>query len=180
MTPDQLSRIREEITREGVMICFNGAFVHSIIEELGNALRRYLQAQEEEKKSFALDAFSVYIEQAQNIRNYLARKRFTDAAAASAIIVIARRGDHYVVSSGNVVDGEDRTALAARLEQIRSADAAELRKLFKERLRSGRREPEGGAGIGLIEVARRCTEPLQYAFHPVEGGRSFFCLTAVV
>jgi len=179
MTPDQLSRIREEITREGVMICFNGAFVHSIIEELGKALRRYLQEQEE-KKSSALDVFAVYIEQAQNIRNYLARKRFADAASASAIIVIGRRGDRYVVSSGNVVDGEDTAALAARLEQIRSADAAGLRQLFKERLRSATRQPEGGAGMGLIEVARRCSEPLQYAFHPVDDGRSFFCLTAVV
>lgn len=179
MTPDQLSRIREEITREGVMICFNGTFVHSIIEELGNALRRYLHEQEE-KKSSALDVFSVYIEQAQNIRNYLARKHFADASLASAIIVIARRGDHYVVSSGNVVDGEDQAALAARLEQIRDADADGLRKLFKERLRSGARDPQGGAGLGLIEVARRCAEPLQYAFHPVKDGRSFFCLTAVV
>ncbi|HET6452553.1 MAG TPA: SiaB family protein kinase [Spirochaetia bacterium] len=179
MTPDQLSRIREEITREGVMICFNGTFVHSIIEELGNALRRYLQEQEEQK-SAALDVFSVYIEQAQNIRNYLARKKFTDATSASAIIVIARRGERYVVSSGNVVDGEDQAALTAQLEQVRSADAAELRKLFKEKLRSGTRDPAGGAGMGLIEVARRCAEPLQYAFHPVEGGRSFFCLTAVI
>ncbi len=179
MTPDELSRIREDFTREGVMICFNGAFAHSIIEEIGNALRRYLQEQEE-KKSSALDVFAVYIEQAQNIRNYLARKRFADAASSSAIIVIARRGERYVVSSGNVVDGDDRAALTARLEQVRAADAAELRKLFKERLRSGTRDPEGGAGMGLIEVARRCTEPLQFAFHPVEGGRSFFCLTAVI
>lgn len=179
MTPETLSRIREEITREGVMICFNGAFAHSIIEEIGNALRRYLQEQEE-KKSSALDVFAVYIEQAQNIRNYLARKHFPDAVSASAIIVIARRGERYVVSSGNVVDREDQPALTARLEQIRSADSAELRRLFKERLRSGTRDSAGGAGIGLIEVARRCTEPLQYAFHPVESGRSFFCLTAVV
>jgi hypothetical protein len=179
MTPETISQIKEDFTREGVMICFNGAFAHSIIEEIGNALRRYLQEQEE-KKSSALDVFAVYIEQAQNIRNYLARRHFADAASGSAIIVIARRGDHYVVSSGNVVREEDRAALAARLEQIRSADAAELRKLFKERLRSGTRDPEGGAGMGLIEVARRCAEPLQYAFHPVEGGRSFFCLTAVI
>jgi hypothetical protein len=179
MTPDQLSRIRDDFTREGVMICFNGAFAHSIIEEIGNALRRYLQEQEE-KKSSALDVFSVYIEQAQNIRNYLARKQFTDASSASAIIVIARRAERYVISSGNVVEGEDRPALTERLEQIRSADAAELRKLFKEKLRSGTRDPHGGAGMGLIEVARRCAEPLQFAFHPVDDRRSFFCLTAVV
>lgn len=179
MSPDQLSRIRDEFTRDGVMICFNGAFAHSIIEEIGNALRRYLQEQEE-KKSAALDVFSVYIEQAQNIRNYLARKRFTDASLANAIIVIGRRGERYVVSSGNVVETADQPPLGARLEEICSADAAGLRRLFKEKLRSETREKEGGAGMGLIEVARRCSEPMQYAFHPLDDQHSFFCLTAVI
>ena len=179
MTPDQLSRIREEITREGVMICFNGAFVHSIIEEIGSALRRYLE-EEEEKRGAALDVFSVYIEQAQNVRNYLARKRFADASHANAIIVIGRKDSRYVVSSGNIVKVEDAKELASRLDAVRALDSAGLRTLFKARLRAGTRDSNGGAGMGLIEIARRCTEPLQYAFHAVDEGHSFFCLTAVV
>jgi hypothetical protein len=179
MTPDDLARIREEITRDGVMICFNGAFVHSIIEEIGNALRRYLE-DNEEKKGSALDVFSVYIEQAQNVRNYLARKHFADAAHANAIIIIGRTADRYVVSSGNIVDAADRDDLAARLDSVKALDAAGLRALFKERLRAPSREKNGGAGMGLIEIARRCTEPLQYSFRPVDGTHSFFCLTVVV
>lgn len=179
MTPQQLFRIRDEFTREGVMICFNGAFAHSIIEEIGNALRRYLQEQEE-RKSSVLDVFAVYIEQAQNIRAYLARKQFREPEAANAIIVIARKGDRYIVSSGNIVEAGDQPGLAGRLEEIRGTDAAGLRRLFKERLRSDTRSPNGGAGMGLIEVAKRCAQPLEYAFHPVDAEHSFFCLTAVV
>jgi hypothetical protein len=179
MTPDELARIREEITRDGVMICFNGAFVHSIIEEIGKALRRYLE-DNEEKKGAALDVFSVYIEQAQNVRNYLARKRFADTAHANAIIIIGRRGERYVVSSGNIVAAEDRDDLAVRLETIRALDPAGLRLLFKERLRAESREKDAGAGIGLIEIARRCAEPFQYSFRPVDDAHCFFCLTVVV
>ena len=179
MTPDQLSRIREEITREGVMICFNGAFVHSIIEEIGKALRRYLEG-EEEQKGAALDVFSVYIEQAQNVRNYLTRKRFADASHANAIIVIGRKDDRYIVSSGNIVQAEDVKELTLRLEAVRELDVEGLRKLFKSRLRAETPNSNGGVGMGLIEIARRCTEPLQYAFHAVDEGHAFFCLTAVV
>jgi len=177
VTPDQLSRIREEITREGVMICFNGAFVHSIIEEIGSALRRYL---EEETRGAALDVFSVYIEQAQNVRNYLARKHFADASHANAIIVIGRKDNRYVVSSGNIVEATDAEDLASRLDAVKALDSAGLRSLFKARLRAETRDTGGGAGMGLIEIARRCTEPLQYAFHAVDEAHSFFCLTAVV
>ena len=179
MTPDQLARMREEITREGVMICFNGAFVHSIIEEIGNALRRYLE-DNEEKKGSALDVFSVYIEQAQNVRNYLARKRFADATHPNALIIIGRKAERYVVSSGNIVEEADRADLSRRLEQVRGLDAAGLRALFKERLRAPAAGREGGAGMGLIEIARRCAEPMQYSFRPVDGSHSFFCLTVIV
>jgi Family of unknown function (DUF6272) len=178
MTPDQLARVREEITREGVMICFNGAFVHSIIEEIGNALRRYLE-DNEEKKGAALDVFSVYIEQAQNVRNYLARKSFADVSHSNAIIVIGRKGERYVVSSGNIVDRDDVPDLSTRLDSLVRLDAEGLRRLFKERLR-GQAPPQGGAGIGLIEIARRSSETLQYAFHPVDERYRFFCLTATV
>jgi len=44
------------------MICFNGAFAHSIIEEIGNALRP-LSPEQDEKKSAALESFSVTSEQ---------------------------------------------------------------------------------------------------------------------
>jgi hypothetical protein len=179
MTPDQLSRIRDEITREGVMICFNGAFVHSIIEEIGSALRRYLEGSET-KKGSAMDVFSVYIEQAQNVRNYLARKSFADAAHNNAIIVIGRRGEHYVVSSGNIVESTDVSALSARLDSLTRLDAEGLRRLFKEQLRATTRTEGGGAGMGLIEIARKSSETLQYAFHPVDERFRFFCLTAVV
>jgi len=178
MTPDQLSRIREEITREGVMICFNGAFVHSIIEEIGSALRRYLEGAET-KKGAAMDVFSVYIEQAQNVRNYLARKSFAETSHSNAIIVIGRRGERYLVSSGNIVDIEDVSELSERLDSLTRLDAEGLRKLFKERLRS-QAPAQGGAGIGLIEIARRSSETLQYAFHPVDQQYRFFCLTATV
>lgn len=179
MTPNQLWRIREEITREGVMICFNGAFVHSIIEEIGSALRRYLESSET-KKGSAMDVFSVYIEQAQNVRNYLARKSFAEASHNNAIIVIGRRGERYVVSSGNIIESPDVTELSARLDSLTRLDAEGLRRLFKEQLRAPVRSEGGGAGMGLIEIARRSSEALQYAFHPVDDRYRFFCLTAVV
>jgi hypothetical protein len=161
------------------MICFNGAFVHSIIEEIGNALRRYLEGAET-KKGAAMDVFSVYIEQAQNVRNYLARKSFSDASHHNAIIVIGRRGEHYVVSSGNIVESNDVSALSARLDSLTRLDAEGLRRLFKEQLRAPTRTEGGGAGMGLIEIARKSSETLQYAFHPVDERFRFFCLTAVV
>lgn len=218
MTTEQLSRLKDELTRNRAMICFNGAFVHSIIEEIGNALRRYMESAETQK-SAAMDVFSVYIEQAQNVRNYLARKRFADPSHNDAIIVISRKGERYVISSGNIVEVADVAELTARLESVARLDQEGLRKLFRERLRAEPRpghasgaggadksaesprgtaasasprgtaasaNPRGtaahyrGANMGLIEIARRCTETLQYAFHEVDDGHRLFCLTAVV
>ena len=65
-----LYNLREQFDASGMMMCFNGPFSHSIIEEIGTALRNHLAA-ENIARAAVLDVFAVYIELAQNVRNYL-------------------------------------------------------------------------------------------------------------
>ncbi|HAS51405.1 MAG TPA: hypothetical protein DCS21_06545, partial [Gammaproteobacteria bacterium] len=82
--------------------------------------------------------------------------------AHSGIVVIARDGEHYVISSGNLMAQADAAPLVARLEQLRALDKAALKALHKERLRQPLSDA-GGAGLRLIEMARKAAIPLQYA-----------------
>ena len=64
-----LLAMRESYTQQRIMLCFNGPISRSLIEEIGNALRNYLAA-EQAQPSAAMDVFAVYIEMTQNIRHY--------------------------------------------------------------------------------------------------------------
>ncbi len=166
-----LFELKENLNDSGSLITFSGSFSHGIIEELGTAVRAYLES-ETVQKSAMMDVFSVYIEAAQNVRNY-------SGSAPDGILVIARQGDHYEVHSGNVMDGAHVAELTARLEKLVGLDKAALKALYKEQLRQ-ERPADGGAGLGLIEMARRASQPLSWQFRPLPDGRQFFSLRVVV
>ncbi|MBJ6726444.1 SiaB family protein kinase [Geomesophilobacter sediminis] len=174
-----LFRLREQFSQEGILMCFNGPFSHSIIEEIGTAIRNHL-AGENISRMAVQDVFSAYIEMTQNARNYLALRGVPVADAGSATIVIAKRGDSYAISSGNVILKEDREPLKGRIDRINALSPEELKKEIRQQLR--RELPEGsvGAGIGLMEMAKRATQGLAYSFRDVDDRYSFFTLTVQI
>ena len=172
-----LHEVRSALSSDGILICFNGPFSHGIIEELGKAVRRYLETAEV-RKSALMDVFAVYIEATQNVANYANRpgRREEERQRLNAgIIVIARQGDHYVVQSGNPVLREDGEALGRRLDGIIGLDKAGLKALYKEQMHlpvaAG-----SGPGLGLLDMARKAGAPLEYALVPEDGELTFFSL----
>lgn len=172
-----LFRLREEFNRDNILMCFNGPISHSIIEELGTALRNYLTA-ENLARAAVLDVFAVYIELTQNARNYLSVRGLA-GDAASVTVVIARDAAGYRVTAGNYVLRSDLPPLLVRVAELRDLSADELRQLHRNQLR-GAPPAGGGAGLGLIDIARRSSAPLAAAARDIDEHRSFLSLTATV
>ena len=169
-----LFALKEQLRDAGILISFTGSFSHSIIEELGTAVKKYLESAESQKTAM-MDVFSVYIEAAQNVRNYGERTGSGKSEADASIVVIARANARYRIYAGNVIESTDAQGLGARLDALAMLDKAGLKDAYKEQLRKQR--PEGqGAGLGLIEMARRASQPLQYSFTPLADGRAYFSL----
>ncbi len=171
--------LRETYNQKGILLCFNGPFSQALIEEIGNALRNYMES-EAASSSSTRDVFAAYIEIAQNIRQYAALKGYNEAEA-SATVVIGREGERYVIAAGNVVEPDDGLALIERVNRLASLDKGQLRAQYKERLRTPRDPDATTAGLGLIDIARKASAPLSCSLRPVNAGqRMFFSLRVVL
>ncbi|HUZ18009.1 MAG TPA: SiaB family protein kinase, partial [Spirochaetia bacterium] len=105
MASFDLFALRNVFEEHSIMMCFSGPFSHSVIEELGVAIKKYLLSEDAPKDRLA-DVFAVFVEQAQNLKNYTERSDFdgsTEANYRSGTLAIAREDERYVVSSGNLV-----------------------------------------------------------------------------
>ncbi|MDR9438682.1 MAG: biofilm regulation protein kinase SiaB [Halomonas sp.] len=175
-----LLSMRESYQRDRVMLCFNGPISRSLIEEIGKALRNYLDTQQA-TPSAAMDVFAVYIEMTQNIRHY-ARRQGYDDTQASATVAIAQNGEgHYQVSAGNLVELADGERLVSMIEALAPLDRAELKAAYKQQLRCPRgAKRESGAGLGLLDMARKASRPLQASLQALPDGQGFFSLTATI
>ncbi|BDU78235.1 SiaB family protein kinase [Mesoterricola sediminis] len=176
-----LHAIHQYLAGDGILMCFNGPFRHSLIEELGKAVRRHLECEAVAKPAMA-DVFTVFIEAAQNVANYANRPLWDEATRSRVqhgVLVIARHEDRYVVRCGNLVHPADGLALMARLDDLAALDQKALKARFKAQIHAGG-SAAGGAGLGLIRMARTASLPLEYRLVSGDGGLDFFSLTVTL
>jgi len=179
--------LRQKLDEANILICFNGPLSQSIIEQLGVAVKRYLEA-ETHNVGRLYDVFAVYIEQSQNIQNYTAGKAASASASPaelqrydSATIAIGRLDDdHYLVTSGNPMAKSDLPPLTALLDSLAKLDADGLKACYREQRRRPREDGSPNAGLGLIDMARKSSRPLEYRVRDIDADTAYFHLTAVI
>ncbi|TBL81552.1 SiaB family protein kinase [Paenibacillus thalictri] len=179
---NQLLELQTLLERQGLLICFSGKLTQGIIEELGEAVKQYMET-ENHLKSNVYDIFSIFVEQTQNIKNYCNTKlggEFYEHVVHSSIVAIGKTDIGNYVCSGNRVCNSDVEQLQSLLLQIQPLNKAELKALYKSKIRQPQPEDSLGAGIGLIEIARKSTQPLKYTITGIDAQYSFFTLEAVV
>ena len=93
--------------------------------------------------------------------------------------IIQRREEAYSITYGNSVDAATRDLLADRLDGIRSKEADELKQHYMDLLNNSQISEKGGAGLGLVDMARKSSGKLYYDFVP-KGNRYFYYLNLAI
>jgi hypothetical protein len=181
MEHTDLYLLRETYNRKNILLCFNGPFSQGLIEEIGTALRKHIQSETASSTS-ALDVFAVYIEIAQNIREYSATREYSDAESSATVVISRDEEGRYSITAGNIVEAADGETLVARINALAEMDKAQLKAAYKKQLRQPRADSApDGAGLGLIDIARKASAPISCALRPVsDGAQLFFSLQVVI
>lgn len=169
--------------RNGVILSFGGDLSENVLFSLGEVLKLRMR-QEETDASVAKRVFSIFVEQAQNVIRYSA-DRVTAAEAEQArvsggVIVVGSEGGRFFVVCGNEVGRSDVPRLRQRLDHIVGLSADELKRFYRDKLRQAPDEGSLGGSLGLIEIARRSSAPVEYDFQEIGDDRSLFCLKAFI
>jgi len=135
--------------------------------------------------------FSVFVEQVTNMLMHSAEKEQYTQPPENEIVDVSigtvimgnktDKRDTFFVQTKNAVNDENKEFLKERLDYLNSLDRQGLRQFHKEMVRSDNMNLESrGAGLGLIEIARRATAPIAYSFEPISEGLSFFTMYAEI
>jgi len=178
----KLIDIQKNLQASNILTCFSGRFSQGLIEEMGEAVKKHMES-EEKPKNDIFSVFSIFIEQTQNIKNYMATKIDKDIYSyfsKSSIVCIGKNQEEYFIWSGNLIENHDIKKLENKLEIVSKASKDELKMLYKEQLKNNSEPDNIGAGIGLIEIARKAKKPIEYNFEYFENGFSFYEIRVVV
>lgn len=180
MSVIDLLSIREQFNKNQILLCFNGPISRSLIEEVGNALKNYLH-EDNAQPGAAMDVFGVYIELTQNIRHYARKMDYSEFEGSATVVVAKAETGGYQVLAGNQVALTDGQALCDQIAQLTKMDKSELKKAYKIQLRLPRNEHStSGAGLGLLDVARKSSQPITTKLVDIGNGNGFFSVLAVI
>ncbi|MCQ2253403.1 MAG: SiaB family protein kinase [Bacteroidales bacterium] len=92
----------------------------------------------------------------------------------SGLFIIKRKDIFYTITSANLIKNDGIESLRNKIDIVNSKSPEELKEYAREVLSNGTFSSKGGAGLGLIEMARKSGSKFKYKFVPSKYGYSTF------
>ncbi|MDR0941052.1 MAG: SiaB family protein kinase [Bacteroidales bacterium] len=127
--------------------------------------------------------FAVLVECLQNILRHqltVESQEFQSDSPHSGMLVAQKKDDFYQITSSNVIEATLVPTLRNLLEKINSLNQKELKQFYLEVLNNSTVSDKGGAGLGLIDIARKSNSELFYEFQPLNEQFSTFYLHTTI
>ncbi len=84
--------------------------------------------------------------------------------------------DRIIISSKNLIENENIPLLEDRIDHLNELSEEDLKDIWRRTLNEGERTPKGGAGLGIIDMARKTGLPLKKRFIQIDDTYSQFFL----
>jgi hypothetical protein len=127
--------------------------------------------------------YNVLVESLQNLYHHVdpVPPDFEDQTSERyGYLVIKKVDDGYKIITGNFVDAEHIEKLEEKIKRINRSSHEEIKELYKFILNHQKISQKGGGGLGLVDIARKTGNPLDYSFKQYNDKHSFFYMDILV
>jgi hypothetical protein len=171
-------RLFEGMQKENLSYIYRGVFSQNITDSILSLTESNLEKQGEDSKT-KKRVFTIMVEGLQNIT----RHQETEDEAylnETGIFIIQDVNSKYYITTGNPILKKNIPNLTAQLNKINSFDEEELKQYYKNVLNDNIISNKGGAGLGLIEMARKSGNKLVFDFVDLNENYSYFYLNTEI
>ena len=161
-----------------IILDFKGHLTFSTIGRLLTLLKHKM-VEKGIKIGFYKRILSVMIEALENIYKYSDHYNHDPHILKNYIptFSLERINQVYFIKTTNPIKNEDIPKLKEKLELINSKSTEELALLYRQTIMNGKFTDKGGAGLGLIEMAKITQNPIEFRFESINNEFSLYYLT---
>jgi hypothetical protein len=172
---DLIRRIRNKMMMDRLMFVYRGA----VTNENSVSLLMLLE-KEMEHSDFGFVGrkrlFMFVLESLQNVSRHSNKDKYT----VMSLVLYSKTGSGYTVTTCNVIESSLIEGLRMKLDEVNNLDSVEIRSAYRQKLSSTEFSSKGGAGLGLIEMAKKTGNKLDYDFIKLDKIHSYFILSKTV
>jgi hypothetical protein len=159
------------------IIEFNGAIHYDTIGELIHQFKNRVHILGVHTGTYK-KLLLVMIESLENIMKYseYPTNHEQEVSAFIPVFSIIRDKNHYMITASNMVENKNIEPLGDRINYLNNLSQQELKDFYKAIITNGKFSTRGGAGLGLIEIAKISGNKIQHEFIPVTDNYSMFIM----
>lgn len=175
----ELKDIADSMSEKDLIFTYQGIVNDAIVNDMIQLAESAVQA-ENVKTSVKRKIFRVLLEGVQNSYKHQSEFVVNDETMQEITIVLARKEGFYELFLGNYIEKLEVVDLKNKIDHINSQNETELRESYRETLNNNNRTKAGGSGLGLMDIARKTGEHLNYKFSEVDEDFSYFTLNVKI
>lgn len=158
-----------------IILSFKGEINSDIISMVLQIMESKLDAVQE-KGTVKKRIFNILVECMQNLYHHAEAEDLEDSSRRAAMLELFFDDEYYYITSGNYIKKEEVERLRDRIDRVNSLDKDDLRAYYREILDNNKISNKGGADLGMIDMAKKSGQKLDYEFSDVNEKVSFFGL----
>jgi hypothetical protein len=162
------------MNEKDIMLVYCGEFSQELNKTLLSFTERKFKSENVEDNT-RRKIFNIMVELLQNIsKNKI--ENIENTQEKDSVFILGANHDEYILISSNMIRNDKISPLKERIDQVNSLDKEGLKQLYKDVRLNASFSEKSGAGIGIIDIARKSEKKLEYGFEELTGEYSVFSL----
>ena len=167
--------------KDNVILMYKGNVDSDVINHVLDSVEEKMVAVNDNPK-LRKKVYNVLVESLQNLFHHVDKvpADFEEQVEKFGLLVVEKVDTGYKIVTGNFVQSENIEKLEEKIKRINRSTHEEIKELYKFILNHQRISAKGGGGLGLVDIARKTGNKLDYAFVKYNDSYSFFYLDILV
>lgn len=165
-----------------VLLSYQGSITSDLITNVLDVIETKLD-DVDASSAVKKKVYNVLVESLQNLYHHiddLPDEMKNEYDAKFAILVVSKVKENYRISTGNFVRSAKVKQLKEKIDKINSLSKDELKDMYKFVLNHQKLSAKGGGGLGLIDIAKKTGNKLDYLFQNYNNDYYFFNLDVII
>ncbi len=170
------------MSKGNILLSFKGNIEPKLLSSILDIMEKKLTNINEPSK-IKKKIYNVLVECLQNLYHHIGSTSVIDVNQEkleenekSAIFMVGKDDDCYKIFTGNQIPTDDVEGLKLKIDKVNTLNKTDLKSYYQDILNNGEMSLKGGGGLGLIDIARKSGNKLNYSFQKLDDEISFFTL----
>lgn len=169
MINETLHAFCDNLMQDDMSLLYSGSFSDDLTDQIIGLNSVHFEDEAEFKKIQRKTGFLI----AECFQNII---RHSEPRIQNGYFHTKKSGDSFNIVSGNTIENQKIDDLKKQLEEVNTFSNEDLKKAYLETLTNNQISDKGGAGLGLIEMARKTKNKLNNHFEKLDDRISYFYL----